>query len=464
MKTLNILKLNLPYIVSFIVVLVSINITINVKLWKDNQVIKSDVILYYSYLPATFIYHDYTLGFLDNYNGPHQFTIWPKAVPNGGRIIQTSMGMAFLYAPFFFAADYYALHSNFDAGGYSEPYQLAIIICGIFYLALGLFFLSKLLLYYFNPYISTLVILMTTVGSNLFYYATFESGMSHTYSFTLTTLFIWFTIKWYQNQRPIYTVLLGLLIGIISLIRPTNIIVSLFFIFYDIKSLKDALNRVRFFLSKYKHIALIVVLSFFIWLPQFLYWKSITGSFLYYSYGEECSFFFNNPQILNGFFSYRNGWLVYSPVMIFAVLGMIFLWKKQKDLQLSIVITFLVFIYVIFSWFIWWYGGAFGNRAMIDIYGMLALSSGAFFSYINSLKLKWVNYPVIFMALFLTVIGIHHLNKRRSFSLHYDSMTKEAFWDSYLKRRPSPTFESKLRAPDYIKAQQGIYKYADEAK
>ena len=191
--------------------------------------------------------------------------------------------------------------------------------------------------------------------------------MSHVYSFTLITLFIWVTIKWYKNQKLIYTVLLGLFIGIISLIRPTNIIMALFFIFYDIKSMEDALNRVRFFLSKYKHILLIGTLSFFIWLPQFLYWKSITGSFLYYSYGKECSFFFNNPQILNGMFSYRNGWFVYSPVMIFSVLGMFFLWKRQKDLQLSLVITFLVFIYVIFSWFIWWYGGAFGNRAMIDI-------------------------------------------------------------------------------------------------
>ena len=463
MKLLKILKPNLPYIIAILVVLISINSTTKLELWKNKGVILTDVVSYYGYLPATFIYHDYTLQFVDKYEGPHQFLIWPKEVPNGGRIILTSMGMSFLYAPFFFAADYYALHSNYDAGGYSAPYQLSIIICTIFYFILGLFFLCKLLLHYFNPYISALVVLITTAGSNLFYYATYEPGLSHVFSFTLITMFIWLTVKWYQKQKPIYTILLGILIGLISLIRPTNIIVSLFFILYDIKSWNDVIYRFKFFLSKFNHIALISTLCFCIWLPQFLYWKSITGSFLFYSYGDE-GFFFNNPQLLNGIFSYRNGWLIYSPAMIVSVFGMFFLWKKQKELQVAITIIFLLFIYVIFSWWCWWYGGSFGNRAMVDIYGLLALSMGGFFTYINSLKIKWINYPVLFTALLLTLAGIHHIDKRRHFSIHYDSMTKEAFWDSYLKRGNSPTFESKLRTPDYEKAKKGINAYADENK
>ena len=464
MKILKVIKLNLPYLISLLVVLISINITTNVKLWKDKSVIQSDVIFYYAYLPATFIYHDYTLKFVTNYNGPHKFLIWTKDAPNGEKIIPTSMGLSFLFAPFFFAADNYAQNSEYDAGGYSEPYQLAIILCSLFYFALGLFFLSKLMLHFFNPYISALVVLITTAGSNLFYYVTFEPGMAHTYNFSLITLFIWFTVKWYQNQKLIYTVLLGLLIGLISLIRPTNIIVVLFFVLYGIKSWKDVVPKIQFYLLKYKHIVLIITLFFFIWLPQFLYWKSVTGSFLFYSYGPDNNFFFNNPQILNGFFSYRNGWLIYSPAMIFSVLGIFFLWKKQKELQVPIAATFLIFIYVIYSWWCWWYGGAFGNRAMIDIYGMLALSMGGFFTYINSLKFKWVNYPVLFMAFLLTLAGMHHIDKRRNFAFTWDSMTKEAFWDSYFTRGASATFESKLRDPDYIKAIQGINAYADKKK
>lgn len=464
MKILKPIILNFPYILSLIVVLISINISCNIKLWKTKSVIQSDVIFYYGYLPATFIYHDYTLKFVDNYNGPHQFLIWTKQAPNGEKIFPTTIGMSMLFAPFFFVADDYAQkHPEYDAGGYSDPYQISIIVCALFYFALGLYFLSKLLLHFFNPYISSLVLLITA-GSNLFYYATFEPGMSHTYNFTLITCFVWFTIKWYENQKPIYTILIGILIGLISLIRPTNTIIALFFILYDIKSWKDVISRIQFFLLKYKHIVLIITLCLFVWLPQFLLWKSITGSFLFYSYGEECKFFWNNPQIFNGLFSYRNGWLVYTPSMIFAVVGLFFLWKKQKDLQLSIAIIFLAFVYVTYSWFIWWYGGSFGSRPMIDMYGLLALSIGAFFTYIYSLKRKWIIYPVFMLAFLLTIAGLHHIDKRRHFSLHWDSMTKEAFWYHYFQKNGSPTFDSKLRAPDYTKALEGIYQYADESE
>ena len=78
MRILKILKLNLPYIISLLVVLMSINIITEIKQLENKSVIRNDVVSYYGYLPATFIYHDYTLKFVDNYQGPHQFLIWPK--------------------------------------------------------------------------------------------------------------------------------------------------------------------------------------------------------------------------------------------------------------------------------------------------------------------------------------------------------------------------------------------------
>lgn len=464
MRALQIIKSKSPYILSIFIVLVSFNCAKNIKYWKAEKVIKWDVISYYGYLPATFIYKDHTLKFMDHYKGPHKYTIWGNDLPNGNKIIMTSMGMSMLYAPFFFIAHLYALNSDYDAGGYSVPYHLAIIISSIFYFLLGLIFLSKLLLKFFNHNISSLVILMISVGTNLFFYATYEAGMSHQYSFALITMFLWYTIKWHQNPKTIYAFILGLLIGLISLIRPTNIVVSLFFILYGITNLSNFKQKFSLFISKYIHVIIIILICFFVWIPQFIYWKSVTGSFIYYSYGEENSFFFNNPRILKGLFSYRNGWLVYSPVMIFSIFGMFILWKNHKNWQLPIVITFLTFIYLIFSWWCWWYGGSFGSRAMIDMYSLLALPCAAFLSYIIKLKLKWIKYPVILLAITLTLAGIHHTDKRIGSSIHYDSMTKEAFWASYFKRGPNATFYDKLRAPDYEKARQGIDAYADEQK
>ena len=451
----------LPFIIALMAILFSVSITRNIELWKTKQIIQWDVISYYAYLPAAFIYNDLTLNFMDNYNGPHEFTMWPKTAPNGSKVIITSMGMSFMYAPFFLAAHYYALNSDYDAGGYSEPYHLALIISGIFYFALGLFFLCKLLLHFFNPYISSFVVLILAGGTNLFYYGTFEPAVSHVFSFALITMFVWFTIKWYNNQSLGYAIILGILIGLISLIRPTNIIISLFFILYNIRGRKDFLNRVQFFITEYKSILLILIFFFIIWAPQFIYWYKLTGSILYNSYADASRFFFDNPKTLKGFFSYRNGWLIYSPVMIFSVIGLFIARKTNREFFVAILITFLVFIYIVYSWWCWWYGGSFGSRPMVDIYGMLALALGAFFTYITNLRLKALKYSILAIAFVLVVAGVHHINKRRNWSIHWDSMTKEAFWDSYFRTRPSAEFESKLRAPNYENALKGLKEYPE---
>jgi len=47
--------------------------------------------------------------------------------------------------------------------------------------------------------------------------------------------------------------------------------------------------------------------------------------------------------------------------------------------------------------------------------------------------------------------------KYRYGSIHYDSMTREALFDSFWRLKPSSTFYEKLKRPDYEKARQGIY-------
>jgi len=452
----------LPFIVSILIVAFVLNCIKNEKHWKkENGVISWDIISYYAYLPATFIYKDYTLEFTENYSGPHKFVFWPRVAPNGAKVILTSMGMSMLYAPFFFVGDAVAHFTEYDTGGYSPPYSLALIISSVFYLALGLFFLSKLLLRFFNPLISSWVILITVMGTNLFYYVTYSSAMSHPYSFAFITMFIWFTIKWYEEPRIKYAIYLGLILGIIALIRPTNSVIVLFFIFWNIKSFSGLLDRFLLYLTNYKSIIFISIFSFLVWVPQLLYWKALTGTFFYYSYGEEQRFFFNNPMIIKGLFGYRHGWLIYSPVMIFSIFGMLVMFIRSREMLLSVVPTFLVSIYVIFSWWCWWYGGAFGLRTMIDFYGLFALPLGVFFTYTLEWKKIW-RVIAVSVSVILFVAGIHHTDKQKHFSLHFDAMTKEAFWDSYFQRLPSPTFESKLKSPDYELARKGIDAYIEE--
>src|SRR5690606_36366779 len=198
------------------------------------RIIEHDAISYYAWLPATFIYHDLSLSFADNYQGPHKFIVWPEKGPRGKYVIKTSMGLSLLWTPFFLAGHVAALISGADAGGYSPPYKFFLLVSALFFLAAGLVYLRRILLQDASDTITAIVLAAFVIGTNLYWYTLYQGTMSHVYSFALINAFIWYSIKWHsEGDRKAWSALrLGLLIGLITLIRPTNIFIVLFFLLY----------------------------------------------------------------------------------------------------------------------------------------------------------------------------------------------------------------------------------------
>jgi len=449
-------KRNLPYITIILSFFVIIALELgNGQFKNDDSVIISDVVDYYTYLPATFIYHDYKLNFLDTYKGPHKFFIWSSQKHNGIRIIKVSMGMTMLYSPFFFIAHFYALHSNYDAGGYSPPYRFSIMFSNFFYTFLGLFFMAKLLLRYFSTKITAWTILCYLFGTNLIYYVYWEPGMSHAYSFSLIILFAYLTVKWYERQSFLNTIFIGFVLGLITLVRPVNAIIGLFFILWDIKNFNDIKERFLMFLRNWSLLLVILFFCILVWVPQFIYWKAVSGSYWYYSYGDE-RFFFNNPHIIEGLFSYRKGWLFYTPIMLMPLLGLPLLWKEMRSYFYAIIVIFLIFIYVIFSWWCWWYGGSFGMRPMIDISGLFAIPLALVLTRATTYTKFWKN-SIIGISIFFVLLNLFYLEKYRHGSIHFDAMSKKSYWSSFYSIQSKGDYWTVLEPYDYDKAKKGIY-------
>lgn len=424
--------------------------------WTDeNGVITSDVILYYAYLPAAFIYNDISLEFTKDEKTKGEFRIWPLKDPTKKHVLKMSMGVAYLYAPFFVVGHWYAKLSGNSALGYSKPYHIALMISSLCYLIIGFVFLKKLLKMFFNEFVTAFTILLIFIGTNLFYYATLQSPMSHVYSFSLITVFVFYTIKWHQKTTLTRTIILGVLLGIISLIRPTNVIVGLFLLLYNIKSVKDIKERFFFFIKKFPRLIIMAICAVLIWLPQFYYWKTVTGQWMFYSYRDE-NFFFNSPEIIYGLFSYKKGWLLYTPLMFFAIVGIIISYKHLKQLFFPTVIFFVFNIYIIFSWWCWWYGGSLGQRVMIDSYGIMAIFLALFIHWIWQKKF-WIKIPFLLLILLTAFMSVIYTIQYKSGALHYDAMGKKAYWDNFGHLEPHGNYWSDIECPDYDKAMKGMY-------
>jgi hypothetical protein len=442
----------------WIIIIAVVWTNFNNKNWESpEKVIQWDVINYYAYLPALFYYGDLSMGFIDEDLSLLKDKFWPHISPTGKYTSKMSMGLSFLYLPFYGLGYISARLAGEPTDGFSPPFAFCLLFSGLFYMIIGLFFLRKVLLRYFSHKITALVILLVFFGTNLLFYTTIQAPMPHSYTFALFSIFIYFTIKWHEQPGTRNSLILGLLVGIISLIRPSNLLIVVFFLFYQVTSAGSLKTKFHMLVSNWKNLLLLSFIALMVWVPQMIYWKQTTGQWLYYSYQDE-HFFFSNPQIWRGLFGYRKGWFVYTPVMLIGVLSILLLVRKNREFFLPIIIFTVLNTYVILSWWCWWYGGTYGHRAFIDSYALLAIPLAALLTYgiYHRQKIaRFVTYALVFLFVAHSIFQTlqFHYN-----AIHYDAMSKEAYWDSFLKISPSPEFSSLLIYPDYESAKKGVKK------
>lgn len=390
------------------------------------MVIENDVISYYGYLPAIFIYEDPSLNFLDDENRDPEVRIWYHTLESGDRTIKMTMGVSYFYFPFFMIAHQMAETLDYNANGYSLPYRMAISLSSFFFFIWALIFVRKYLLIFFNESTVFWVILIVGVGTNVVNYVVKEAGMNHVFSFFLVSTFLHYLHQWYSRQKLKHLLIVGLTMALLTLVRPINILIIFIFLFYGLNTISRVKERVLFFKKINKEIILAALVGFMVFIPQLLYWKYTTDSWIFYSYMDE-RFFFNDPKFIDGLFSYRKGWFLYTPLMALSVVGFFIPAKGLNQYKPTLVLFLFIYLYVTFSWWCWWYGGSFGMRALIDIYPLLVLPIAIVIDklYKFSISIKIISTLVIASLIYLNLFQNYQYWEGM---IHYDAMTKETYW------------------------------------
>ena len=422
------------------------------KFSAPHRVIHWDVKSYYSYLPAYFIDHDIGMTkWEDQY--PNYNKYWPEYVRDDKFVIKTTLGISIFYAPFFAVAHFLAEPLGYPADGFSKPYALALLLSGAIFAWLGLLILQRFLLRYHCDKVTAATLAILGLASTLYWYATFESPMSHSYSFFLFAAFLYLTDKWHERPSWANALLLGIVFGMIFLVRPSNGLVALVFLLYGIKKWSDIPAKIKLFGKYWYHFFIVMAMIGLVMLPQLLYWKEITGQWIYYSYGSE-RFFWNSPKIIEVLFGYRKGLFVYTPVFLIALLGMVGLWKRERGLFWPLALFFAINIYVISSWWCWWYGGSYGLRAFVESYAFLAVPIACFLSWAGEKKTS-IRIPLYLIVLLLSLRSAFHTVQYYNGVIHYEGMTKQSFYHTFWKVEPPEDYWDFIEMPDYEQAKKG---------
>lgn len=422
-------------------------------LWKKNR-ITLDAPSYYTYLPAVFIYGDLHLGYIDKDPAFFKDKIWYYRIENNARLIKHPMGISVALSPFFLIGHLCAKISGAPQDGYSMPYQNAVSAGVLIYLLAGLYYLRKLLLRFFSDRITALTLIATVTGTNLLWYSSFEGLMPHAISFSCWCICMYAFFSWTDTGAKKYIFAFAAAFGLIVLIRPLSLVAVLYFIIYAAIRLGGLKALAAFIRSRLPDVLIAVLISSCIAALQLCYWKYATGRWFYDVYIDE-HFIFSSPQIIPFLFSFRKGLFVYTPVLVFAVAGLIRMFKTSRAVFYATVVTLAVTIYILSSWWAWSYGICWGMRPMIDYYSILAVPMAAGFTFVFS-KGKIAGSLSGILVFLLIALNLFQTWQYKNGLIHYDDMTEAAYFKGFFQTRPSQEWQDLLRPYDWDRRIKGL--------
>lgn len=393
-----------------------------------------DTFGYYLYLPAFFYQHDLTLADPSWANKMREKydlsgTLYQvHKLENDNFVIQYSSGMAVLMLPAFVAGHFIAKWFDYPMDGFSLPYQTSVFIWSFIIGLIGLYYLRKLLLLFFDDGRVAWILCLIAFATNYYIQTTQALTTSHTYLFTLYSIFFYHTIQWHKSKKIKDILFCAFSLGLMCLTRPTEFIAVLIFLLWDFRGLKGQFLYWKTSITQHRYQALLFILILILCAsPQLIYWMEISGKPFIMSYANHGEGFdFLSPHTLDYLFSYRKGLFVYSPILLLSTLAFIFLWKQNRPVFWSLAIYFIIYIYVVSSWSCWWYAHCFGQRSIYQVLPVFAILLGYFIQWIQTHK--WMKVAGTAALSFCLILCLFQSYQFAAGIIDGSRMTKAYYW------------------------------------
>ena len=397
------------------------------------NILNWDTFGYYLYLPATFLHHDPSIQDISwveearaTYNSSS--TLYQaQEQPSGGWVLKYPMGMALLWSPFFICGHVGAIITGSPLDGFSDPYQWALIMGLLSYVLVGLLLLARVLTTFFPEAVSAAVLALVVMGTNYVHQVFYSTGMPHVFLFTLYAGVLWHSVQWHRDHHWADAWKLAVLLALLALSRPSELVAVFIPVLVGLPGWSQWREHVAGLWHWRKQISTALLIALVIGSLQLLYWKWLTGRFLYMSYNNPGEGFeFLHPYTWEVLFSFRKGWYIYTPIMAVATAGMLLLRRHLPALRWSIGVFFLLNLFVVSSWSCWWYADSFGQRALVQSYAVMALPLGAVLVWLRGRR-PWWSIPSVAVLLGLTAFNLFQVRQSALGLIHTSRMT----WPAY---------------------------------
>lgn len=249
------------------------------------------------------------------------------------------------------------------------------------------------------------------VGSSLAYYAAVMPSYGHAMDafFCAAFLACWASTVGRDDLRR--HVGLGLLLGVAALIRMQELAMGLALAVEVVARGVGVLLardlaigvRARRVAGLVGRGALTLFVAFLTFLPQLAMWKIVYGT---YSMPQGDAYTrWGAPLIAETLWSARNGWLVTTPVVYLALIGLLTVPKRARIVGAGLIAVVLMQVYLNSVIMDWWGQASYGNRRLCSVTLPMVVGLAALFRHAGRLVTRWRRPPiaawhVVAMALF----------------------------------------------------------------
>ncbi len=400
--------------------------------------IRSDGFSYYVYLPSWFLFHDSSLAAVARDCCGGEFPDYTAIIrwPGTRRWVNAHpIGVAVLQSPFFLAADGLTRWTNLSRDGFTLYYQHAAGLSGLAWTLLGLIILRRLLLRHFTDRITAATLATVLLGTNLFHYATFDSSYSHAYSFCLFALFLSLAERWHDSSGTARSLGLGAVAGLIVLTRHTNVLFLVCLPLYGVTGMRTLKERRRALRRQWRPLVLMIATAAVVVAPQMILYYQATGHPIVSAYGT-LGFDFRHPHMAGVLFGVQKGLFFWSPLLLLACAGLIWLWQSRHPARAFIAGASLFLAantYLVASWWDWQFGGSFGHRGFTDALPVFAIGLAGSFTW--AAQRRTTTVIVAAVAAGLTLLSLFQMLQYWNGVLPFSDTTWEQYRAVFLRLR-----------------------------
>ena len=350
-----------------------------------NPWVRGDGVGYYAYVRAPLIEHD--LDFTHDYQAANKSFREARCDENGqpkasfrtntGHLENHfTVGPGMLWAPFLLVTHTGVLlarmlGSEIAADGFSWPYRYAMALGTVIYGFLGLLLSFRLTAKYVAPVWAFLATIAIWWASSLPVYMYFNPSWSHAHSCFAVALFLWYWDATREQRTVGQWILLGAVVGLMLDVYYANLMIVSALV------IEAAIQYVGVFRSGrplrasllalfVRHLLFCLVVAV-VMIPTFVSRWIVYGGPFKTGYLSIRDFLWASPVFLHVLFSSNHGLLSWTPLLAFAILGLLFFVIRLPRTGAPFFIALIAF-YLFISFYPDWAGiSSYGNRFFVSL-------------------------------------------------------------------------------------------------